>query len=131
MELRQFTTDELAAIQKRAYDVGDQELFSIVEECLQHRRLRRSGTIEASSGVSAGTGQGFVRITWNEEEGQLDPDVAKSLGQSIIDAGYSAEHDAYFVAFLHNKVGMSRETAAMALGDLRLLREERSQRKPL
>jgi hypothetical protein len=90
----------------------------------------RGGTIWAESGVSAGTGRGFVRITWNDEEAQLDPDMAKGLGQSIIDAAYSAEHDAYFIHFMQHKVGLSREKAAMALGDLRAARQREDAREP-
>jgi hypothetical protein len=122
MEIRQYTGNELEAFGREAYESGDERLFSLIQECLQHRRRQRGGTIWAESGVSAGTGQGFVRITWNDEETQLDPALAKGLGQSIIDAAYSAEHDAYFVAFLTSKVGLSREKAAMALGDLRAAR---------
>jgi hypothetical protein len=130
MDLKQFTKDELEDLGRRAHAAGDATLFSLVNECLQHRRRVRGGTIWAESGVSAGTGQGFVKVTWEEQEAQLDPELAKGLGQSIIDAAYSAEHDAYFIHFLHNKVGLSREKAAMALGDLRAARTVKSDRAP-
>jgi hypothetical protein len=127
MQIRQYTGDELNAFLDEAQANGDERLFSLLQECLHHRRRHKGGTIWAESGVSAGTGRGFVRVTWNEEEGQLDPEIAKGLGQSIIDAAYSAEHDAYFVAFLTNKVGLSRDKAAAALGDLREARARQTE----
>jgi hypothetical protein len=130
MQIRQYTTNDLEQFARAAHDAGDERLFSLVQECLQHRRRVRGGTISAESGVSAGTGRGFVMVTWNDEEGQFDPEIAKGLGQSIIDAAYSAEHDAYFIAFLVNKIGLSRGVAAAALGDLRTAREHRDMAQP-
>ena len=129
MELKQFTTEQIIAIAEEAARDKNEALFSLAQECLQNRRRVRGGTIWAESGVSAGTGKGFVKITWHDEEAQLDPELAKGLGQSIIDAAYSAEHDAYFVHFMHNKVGLSRDKAAMALGDLRSMRDKRAEQR--
>jgi hypothetical protein len=122
---KQLTTAEITAAYVQAEMSGNELVLALANECLSHRRRRIGGELLAESGVSLATGDPFVRITWSEQEGQLDPSGAKGLGQSIIDAAYSAEHDAFFCRFLEREVGLSREKAAAALGDLRQMRAEK------
>lgn len=131
MEIEQFTVEHIERIAADAQTDGNTILFSLCAEVLQHRARHRGGVIEAASGVSAKTGRGFVEVTWQDEVAQLDPEIAKGLGQSIIDAAYSAEHDAFFIAFLHHTIGLARDAAAAALGELRMLRQHRDEARPV
>jgi hypothetical protein len=130
MHPQQLTVEQIEAAFLQATKENNELMLALANECLYHRRKRKAGEILAESGVSLGTGEPFVRLTWFEQEAQLHPSIAKSFGQSVIDAAYSAEHDAYFCAWLQQAIGMKREQAAAALGGLREMREREDKRPP-
>ena len=81
--------------------------------------------IAITSGVSVFTGDGFVTLKWGIESGQLTPDEARLHALLILGAAEAAEHDAVFYRWLKERIGMPDEAAAVALVELRDMRELR------
>jgi hypothetical protein len=82
------------------------------------------GMLHSSSGVSAFTGKPFVLLTWEHMSGQLTPAEARELALQIIEAATAAEHDALFVRWTREEVGLDMQAAVQGLAALRKLREE-------
>lgn len=76
------------------------------------------GVLEAASGVSAFTGEGFVLLTWGTNSGQMTPDEARQLGLHIIEAADAAVADAIVVHLLKG-IGVTNDSAAGFLRDIR------------
>jgi hypothetical protein len=55
--------------------------------------------IEYASGVTE-DGKPFVRVTWGDESGSLDPDATRLMGLGFIEAAEAAENDAALMAVL-------------------------------
>ena len=80
------------------------------------------GMIEALSGVSAFTGEGFVTLRWGAESGQLTPDEARQHALHILSCAEAAENDALTQAVLRETFGLHEQAAAQFLVEIRTRR---------
>lgn len=77
------------------------------------------GMIGMESGVSARTGEGFVRLTWGTEEGQLSPTEIRAHALALLVVAEAAESDAIVYAELVDTIGLDRQAALLFIGALR------------
>jgi hypothetical protein len=67
--------------------------------------------------------KGVVCLSWGDNAGVLTPKEARAHAALIIECAAAAENDELFVKFMVEKVGIEERQAAMALGDLRIMRD--------
>jgi hypothetical protein len=76
------------------------------------------------SGVSASTGQPFVKLTWEgpDPSGQMTVAEARELGLVILGAAEAAITDAALIAWLQETMGLALPNAAAVMSDYRVAR---------
>jgi len=82
------------------------------------------GSLLTESGVSATTGEPFVRVTWEgpEESGQFTVAEARELGLTILGAAEAAVTDAALMRWLTTTMGLDLPRAASVMSDYRVAR---------
>ena len=78
------------------------------------------------SGVSAATGEPFVKLTWEgpDPSGQLTVVEARELGLTILGAAEAAITDAALMHWLQHTMGLDLARAAGVMSDYRVARRE-------
>jgi hypothetical protein len=71
--------------------------------------------------------KGVVCLSWGDNAGVLTPKEARAHAALIIECAAAAENDELFVKFMVEKVGIEERQAAMALGDLRIMRDTKDE----
>jgi hypothetical protein len=76
------------------------------------------------SGVSARTGEPFIKLTWEgpDMSGQLDVAQARELGLTILGAAEAAITDAALIRWLTTTLEMDLPRAAQVMADYRVAR---------
>jgi len=82
------------------------------------------GSLYTESGVSAATGEPFVKLTWEGPgpSGQLTVAEARDLGLTILGAAEAAVTDAALMAWLQDTMGLDLPRAAQVMSDYRVAR---------
>ncbi len=82
-----------------------------------------SGMLHVESMYGAVSKKGVVCMSWGDNAGVLTPKEARAHAQFVIECAAAAEADELFVTFMVEKVGLEHEQAAMALLDVRKMRD--------
>lgn len=80
--------------------------------------------LHVESMYGAQSKKGTVCLSWGDNAGVLTPAEARVHAAMVIECAAAAENDELFVKFMVEKVGIEEQQAAMALGDLRIMRDK-------
>jgi hypothetical protein len=121
------TTDEdLHRLQQAWKYTGQEARIAFWHWILDQMGVRGEGLLEFTSGVSAETGQGFVKLTWGEQHGQLTPAEARRHAFGILEAADAADSDSFLWRFLQQTVGLDDQRAARVLVEFRAYRDQQA-----
>ncbi len=84
--------------------------------------------IWASSSVHADDRAPWVHLQWADKKGMLTPEEARQFALSVLETAQAAEHDAFLVKFLTEKIGSDVPTAIAVLREFREMREKKPRR---
>jgi hypothetical protein len=127
--IRQLTAEDLAALEASArgadpVEVSALTLRSLLNEIAFNRQRAGAGVLEITSLVSLKDGKPYLTLEFGAVRIQLSADEAIAHAGRILEVAAGASADAFLVAFLRGKIGISdQQTIGALLQDFRAYRD--------
>jgi hypothetical protein len=94
---------------------------------LYQRSAEGAGRVEVQGMVGGERGEPLVELRWDDKILQWSPEDAIQHGVHVIEAAEAATHDAWFMAFITNRLQGTREQAGAMLLEMWAWRQRRAE----
>jgi len=110
-----------------AWDKASVEARVAFIKGMYRRSAEGSGVLEVQALVGGERGEPMVELRWDDQILQWSPEDAVQHGVQVIEAAEAACHDAWFMAFMRERLDATPAQAGQMLLEMRAWRQRRAE----